>query len=75
MLSFRKGKKGARAGATFKLGSVTVNAKSIMQSIKELEPLARALPPSRNDWRRYALYSVIVNLSTLQVNNQFVLSK
>jgi chromodomain-helicase-DNA-binding protein 1 len=44
-------KKGNR-GPTFKLSSVTVNAKSVIQALTELEPLAEVMPASKEDRKK-----------------------
>jgi len=44
-------KKGHR-GPTFKLASVPVNAKAVMQARAELEPLCEVMPASKEDRKR-----------------------
>jgi len=39
---------------TFKLSNVVVNAKAIMQSVDELEPLAVVMPSNADDRSQYA---------------------
>ena len=44
-------KKGHR-GPTFKLASVPVNAKSVMQARAELEPLCEVMPATKEERKR-----------------------
>jgi chromodomain-helicase-DNA-binding protein 1 len=47
--------------ATFKLSGVTVNAKSVLQSIEELEPLAIVMPSNAKDREKYQLKTHVKN--------------
>ncbi len=48
-----QGGKKSQSRATFKLGGVSINAKSVLQAISDLEPLARIMPTNTKERERY----------------------